>query len=53
MPAELQGTRDLGWMLYDLDYSDPGELRPLFFKPVMQDGVIRIPDKDNREEVRG
>ena len=53
LPAELRGTRDLGWMLYDLDYSDPGEIRPLFFKPVMQDGVIRIPDRDNKEEVRG
>ena len=30
-PDELKGTRDLGWMLWDLDYSDPADITPKFF----------------------
>ena len=32
-PDELKGTRDLGWMLWDLDYSDPADITPKFFFP--------------------
>jgi CRISPR-associated protein Cas5d len=46
-------TRDLGWMLYDLDYTDPTAPKPLFFRAKMNHGVIAIPDCSNREEVRG
>lgn len=49
----IQETRDLGWMLYDLDYSDPAEPKPLFFRAKMENGVIHVPDRNNREEVRG
>lgn len=52
-PEELKGQRELGWMLYDLDYSDPEDIRPLFFKVRMEDGVIIVPDRNNKEEVRG
>ena len=41
-PKELEGERDLGWMLYDLDYSDPSDIKPLFYRPVMVDGVIDV-----------
>lgn len=53
VPEELKGTRELGWMLYDLDYSDPKDIRPLFFRARMEDGTLHIPDRDNKEEVRG
>ncbi|MBK0398487.1 type I-C CRISPR-associated protein Cas5 [Limibaculum sp. M0105] len=33
-------NRDLGWMLYDIDYENGRE--PLFFRAVMQDGVIDL-----------
>ncbi|MCU0602518.1 MAG: type I-C CRISPR-associated protein Cas5c [Desulfobacterales bacterium] len=46
-------TRDLGWMLYDLDFSDPADPKPLFFRPQMKNGVIDVPDPGNTEEVRG
>jgi CRISPR-associated protein Cas5d len=36
------GTRDLGWMLYDLDFSNPRDIQPMFFKAEMQDGVIDL-----------
>lgn len=43
---------DLGFMLYDLDYSDPASPRPLFFRARMENGTINIPDR-NSVEVRG
>ncbi len=45
-------TRDLGWMLYDLDYSDHTSPSPRFFNARMENGVIEVPDWDS-EEVRG
>lgn len=51
-PEELAGERDLGWMLYDLDYSNAAEPDPRFFQAKMSDGVIIVPDWHS-EEVRG
>jgi CRISPR-associated protein Cas5d len=36
------GEKDLGRMLYDLDFSDPNDIKPLFFHAKMQDGVIDL-----------
>lgn len=44
-------TRDLGWMLYDLDFRDPANPRPMFFRPTMQHGVVSVPHPES-EEVR-
>jgi len=38
----IKETRDLGWMLYDFDYSRPGKPKPQFFHAVMKDGVIDL-----------
>lgn len=38
----LTGSRELGWMLYDLDFSNPQDITPEFFKAVMVDGVIDL-----------
>lgn len=51
-PEELRGERDLGYMLYDMDYTDPENIRPLFFRAVLRDGVLHVPSRDS-EEVRG
>ena len=51
-PDSLKGERDLGWMLLDLDYSDPADIQPMFFRAVMRDGVIRVPSPDSREVIR-
>ena len=51
-PEELKGTRELGWMLWDLDYTDPEKIRPLFFRAVLQDGVLHVPARGS-EEVHG
>lgn len=50
-PQELLGTHDLGWMLLDLDYSDPENITPHFFRASVQDGVLEVPPMD-AEEVR-
>ena len=51
-PEELEGERDLGWMLYDIDYSDPENIRPLFFRAALRNGVLNVPSRDSGE-VRG
>ena len=43
-PEELKGEHDLGWMLLDMDYSDPADIRPKFFRAGMRDGAITVPD---------
>ena len=43
-PDELKGEKDLGWMLLDMDFSNPADIRPKFFRAVMRDGVIDVPD---------
>jgi CRISPR-associated protein Cas5d len=52
IPEELRGERDLGWMLYDLDFTDAASPQPRFFRARMIDGVVNIPSWDS-EEVRG
>src|SRR5690348_10163062 len=37
----LAGTRDLGWMLQDIDFSSG--IMPRFFRAQMQDGLIVVP----------
>lgn len=51
-PEELCGERDLGWMLWDMDYSDREDIRPLFFRGKLRDGVLEVPGRESGE-VRG
>lgn len=37
----LQGNRDLGWMLHDIDFAD--DMTPHFFRAQMLDGLIEVP----------
>lgn len=48
----ISEDRQLGWMLYDLDFSDPANPMPMFYNASMQQGVINVPTKHS-EEVRG
>ena len=36
--------KDLGFMLYDMEYLDDGEIRPMFFRAVMKKGVLDLRD---------
>ena len=51
-PPELKGEKDLGWMLLDMDFSNPKDIQPRFFRAVMRDGVIDVPDLES-EAVKG
>ena len=48
-PEELKGEKDLGWMLLDMDYSDPTDIKPKFFRAIMRDGIIEVPEINCRE----
>ena len=51
-PKKLEGIRDLGWMLLDMDYTNPQNITPRFFRASLTDGVLTVPPWDS-EEVRG
>lgn len=36
--------KDLGYMLYDLDYSNPAEIQPMFFRAILKNGVLEVRD---------
>ncbi len=42
-----KGVRDLGWMFYDMDYSD--ERIPMFFHATLQNGILHVPPPDSPE----
>lgn len=39
-PEALKGERDLGWMLWDIDYTD--NITPKFYRAKMHDGIIDV-----------
>lgn len=45
----ISETRDLGFMLYDMDYSDGKDIKPMFYRPKMVDGVIVVPHPESEE----
>lgn len=50
--APISETRDLGWMLHDMDFENPVDPRPRFFRAELKGGVLVVPDADS-PEVRG
>ena len=46
----LEITRDLGWMLHDIDFADG--MTPRFFKAELVDGVLHVPTWDSPEIVQ-
>jgi CRISPR-associated protein Cas5d len=47
LAALPDGNRDLGWMLYDLDYAT--DHTPMFFRANLEKGVMRVPDPTSAE----
>lgn len=43
---------DLGFMLYDLDFSNPQDPQPMFYHAKMTQGVITVPAPDSEEVKR-
>lgn len=50
MTPAIAETRELGWMLHDLDFTQPADPKPRFFHAKMVAGVIDVPPF---EEARG
>lgn len=49
--APIEESRELGFMLYDLDFGDPENIKPAFYRASMNKGVVAIPPWES-EEVR-
>jgi len=50
-PHPIAESRDFGFMLYDLDFEDPANPAPAFFRANMLNGVVTVPEWGS-EEVR-
>ena len=48
-PPPIDETRDLGWMLHDLDFSHPSDPQPVFFRAQMTAGVIEVDAAGGRQ----
>jgi CRISPR-associated protein Cas5d len=44
-PPALPETRDLGWMLHDMDFTNEADPQPVFFRAQMTGGVIEVPKR--------
>lgn len=51
-PVPIAETRELGFMLHDLDFAKPDNPTPRFFRARLENGVIAVPHWSS-EEVRG
>lgn len=45
-PPPISETRDLGWMLHDLDFTEPADPQPKFFHAQMVDGVVQCDERE-------
>lgn len=50
--APIDETRDLGFMLHDLDFTQAADPQPRFFRARLENGTVNVPAWDS-EEVRG
>ena len=51
-PAALEETRDLGVMLYDLDFADAERPAPIWFHARMERGTVAVPGRASLELIR-
>lgn len=42
-PPPIAETRDLGFMLHDLDFANPADPQPRFFRAHINDGAVTVP----------
>jgi CRISPR-associated protein Cas5d len=45
-PSPIDETRELGWMLHDMDFADPTDPQPRFFKAKMVKGVVECDERE-------
>ena len=44
--AYVGEEKDLGYMLYDFDYSNPEDIQPMFFRAVLTNGILDVTDRE-------
>lgn len=44
--------KDLGIMLYDIDFSNEKNIQPMFYRAIMKNGAIEVPPIDSKEVLR-
>jgi CRISPR-associated protein Cas5d len=42
--SSIVGEKDLGFMLYDLDFTDPNNITPMFFRAKWNNGIVDLTD---------
>lgn len=42
----ISDSKDFGLMLYDLDYSDPNNITPMYYHAIMNNGVVDVSKKE-------
>lgn len=52
LTAEYGGNRNLGIMLYDMDFTNPKDIQAMFYMAEMKDGVIIVPPLNSEEILR-
>lgn len=48
----IDDTKDLGIMLYDMDFTDKKNPSPMFYRAKMEKGVIKVPPVTSKEVMR-
>lgn len=51
--SPMDKTEELGWMLYDLNFENPLDPRPEFFRARLEHGIVNTDRRDSKLEVRG
>lgn len=52
LSSEQGGDRDLGIMLYDMDFTNPKNIQAMFYRAEMKEGVIIVPPLGSKEILR-
>lgn len=52
LTSEQGGDRDLGIMLYDMDFTNAKDIQVMFYRAEMKNGVIIVPPLNNEEILR-
>ena len=50
-PSELKGIKDLGYMFWHMDFQDPKNIQPLFFRAILKNGMLEIPTRNSGEVI--
>lgn len=51
-PPAIDADQDFGIMLYDMDFTNPQDPQPTFFRAAMKHGVIDLPDPESEAILR-